>query len=107
MCGIVGYIGSDRAGNIMMDGLKRLEYRGDDSSGMVGSTIARESDGGIYQHAGPEIGVASTKAFTSQIMICAMLALYLGRLRDLSYADGVEILKALKKVPEQVEEVLK
>jgi len=73
----------------------------------VGSTIARESDGGIYQHAGPEIGVASTKAFTSQIMICAMLALYLGRLRDLSYGDGVEIVKALKQVPAQVEEILK
>lgn len=73
----------------------------------VGSTIARESDGGIYQHAGPEIGVASTKAFTSQIMICAMLALYLGRLRDLSYGDGIDIVNALKQVPSQVEEILK
>lgn len=86
---------------------KRKGYRTLAINNSVGSTIARESDGGIYQHAGPEIGVASTKAFTSQIMICAMLALYLGRLRDLSYGDGVDIVKALKAVPEQVEEILK
>ena len=86
---------------------KRKGYRTLAINNSVGSTIARESDGGIYQHAGPEIGVASTKAFTSQIMICAMLALYLGRLRDLSYGDGVEIVKALKQVPAQVEEILK
>jgi glucosamine--fructose-6-phosphate aminotransferase (isomerizing) len=86
---------------------KRKGYRTLAINNSVGSTIARESDGGIYQHAGPEIGVASTKAFTSQIMICAMLALYLGRLRDLSYGDGVDIVKALKGVPSQVEEILK
>jgi glucosamine--fructose-6-phosphate aminotransferase (isomerizing) len=86
---------------------KRKGYRTLAINNSVGSTIARESDGGIYQHAGPEIGVASTKAFTSQIMICAMLALYLGRLRDLSYGDGVDIVKALKAVPAQVEEILK
>ena len=86
---------------------KRKGYRTLAINNSVGSTIARESDGGIYQHAGPEIGVASTKAFTSQIMICAMLALYLGRLRDLSYGDGVDIVKALKAVPSQVEEILK
>ena len=86
---------------------RRKGYRTLAINNSVGSTIARESDGGIYQHAGPEIGVASTKAFTSQIMICAMLALYLGRLRDLSYGDGVEIVKALKQVPAQVEEILK
>jgi glucosamine--fructose-6-phosphate aminotransferase (isomerizing) len=86
---------------------KRKGYRTLAINNSVGSTIARESDGGIYQHAGPEIGVASTKAFTSQIMISALLALYLGRLRDLSYADGVEIVKALRAVPEQVKEMLK
>jgi len=86
---------------------RRKGYRTLAINNSVGSTIARESDGGIYQHAGPEIGVASTKAFTSQIMICAMLALYLGRLRDLSYGDGVEIVKALKQVPAQIEEILK
>ena len=86
---------------------KRKGYRTLAINNSVGSTIARESDGGIYQHAGPEIGVASTKAFTSQVMICGMLALYLGRLRDLSYGDGVNIVKALRQVPAQVEELLK
>ena len=86
---------------------KRKGYRTLAINNSVGSTIARESDGGIYQHAGTEIGVASTKAFTSQIMISALLALYLGRLRDLSYGDGVEIVKALRTVPEQVKELLK
>lgn len=73
---------------------------------VVGSTIARESDGGIYQYAGAEIGVASTKAFTSQLMVTAMLALYLGRLRGMSYEDGVKYVEALKKVPEQVNHLL-
>lgn len=73
----------------------------------VGSTIAREADGGIYQHAGPEIGVASTKAFTSQLVICALIALYMGRLRDLSFEEGCQIVQALRKLPEQVSEVLK
>ena len=86
---------------------KRKGYRTLAINNSVGSTIARESDGGIYQHAGPEVGVASTKAFTSQIMISALLALYLGRLRDLSYADGVGIVKALRTMPEQVKEMLK
>lgn len=86
---------------------KRKGYRTLSINNSVGSTIARECDGGIYQHAGPEIGVASTKAFTSQLMVCAMLALYLGRLRDLSYGDGVEIVKALKSLPDIVREALK
>ena len=73
---------------------------------VVGSTIAREADGGIYQHAGPEIGVASTKAFTSQLVVGAMLALYLGRLRDMSYSDGVEYVKALKQLPELIKQTL-
>ncbi len=72
----------------------------------VGSTIARESDGGIYQHAGPEIGVASTKAFTSQLMIGAMLALYLGRLRDLSFSEGAEMVAGLKQVPNLVSQIV-
>ena len=86
---------------------KRKGYRTLAINNSVGSTIARETDGGIYQHAGSEIGVASTKAFTSQIMLCAMVALYLGRLRDLSFTDGTEIVKALKALPDQVREVLK
>lgn len=72
----------------------------------VGSTIAREADGGIYQHAGPEIGVASTKAFTSQLMLGAMLALYLGRIRDMSFREGTEIVAALKRAPELARKTL-
>jgi glucosamine--fructose-6-phosphate aminotransferase (isomerizing) len=73
---------------------------------VVGSTIAREVDGGIYLHAGPEIGVASTKAFTSQIAALAMFTLRLGRLRALSILQGREIVRALRKLPEQLEQVL-
>ena len=64
---------------------KRKGYTVLAMTNVVGSTIAREADGGIYQHVGPEIGVASTKAFTSQLLIGAMLALYIGRMRDLSF----------------------
>jgi glutamine---fructose-6-phosphate transaminase (isomerizing) len=72
----------------------------------VGSTIAREADGGIYQHVGPEIGVASTKAFTSQLLIGAMLALHVARMRDMSFADGVEYVNALKGAPDLVRKAL-
>ena len=65
---------------------------------VVGSTIAQEADGGIYLHAGPEIGVASTKAYTSQCMVLTMLALYFGRLRHLSYEAGRRIIDALQRV---------
>ncbi|MGJ3241603.1 MAG: glutamine--fructose-6-phosphate transaminase (isomerizing) [Opitutales bacterium] len=68
----------------------------------VGSTIARETDGGVYQHSGPEIGVASTKAFTGQLLIGAMLALYFGRMRDLSYSDGREMVQAFRSLPDLV-----
>lgn len=74
---------------------------------VVGSTIAREADGGIYQHVGPEIGVASTKAFTSQLLIGAMLALYIGRMRDMSLRAGIEYVNALKSAPDLVRETLK
>ena len=57
---------------------------------VVGSTIAREADGGIYLHAGPEIGVASTKAYTAQCVVMSLLALYFGRLHDLSYEAGLQ-----------------
>lgn len=86
---------------------KRKGYKILSINNSVGSSIARECDGGIYQHAGPEIGVASTKAFTSQVMLCAMLALYLGRLRNLSFTDGCNIVKALKGLPKLVEQTLK
>jgi len=74
---------------------------------VVGSTIARESNAGIYIHAGPEIGVASTKAFTSQVMVLIMTALILGRMRNLPLERGRTIVKALKQVPANVDEVLK
>ncbi len=86
---------------------KRKGYKTLAINNSVGSTIARESDGGIYQHAGPEIGVASTKAFTSQLHILSMLALYLGRLRDMSFQEGVEYVEALKQAPELVTETVK
>ncbi|MEW4489998.1 glutamine--fructose-6-phosphate transaminase (isomerizing) [Thalassoglobus sp. JC818] len=73
---------------------------------VVGSTIAREADGGIYLHAGPEIGVASTKAFTSQVTVLTLLALYLGRMRHLSYSAGQNIIRKLKDIPRQVEKAL-
>ncbi|GAA1754267.1 glutamine--fructose-6-phosphate transaminase (isomerizing) [Nostocoides vanveenii] len=73
---------------------------------VVGSTIAREVDGGIYLHAGPEIAVASTKALTNMAMAFGMFALHLGRLHDLSYADGERISNALKAIPEQIQEIL-
>ena len=72
----------------------------------VGSSIAREADGGIYQHVGPEVGVASTKAFTSQVLIGSMLALYLARQRGMSYIEGVEYVHALKSVPRIVKTFL-
>ena len=73
---------------------------------VVGSTIARECDGGIYLHAGPEIAVASTKALTHMAIGFAMLALVLGRVRDLSITDGQRIVAGLKDLPAQIEEVL-
>jgi len=74
---------------------------------VVGSTIARESDGGVYIHAGPEIGVASTKAFTSQMMVLALVSLLLARMRTMSLERGREIIDAIYKIPDQVEQILK
>lgn len=74
---------------------------------VVGSQIARETDGGVYIHAGPEIGVASTKAFTSQIAVLSLLALVLARMRAMSVERGKEMISALKKIPSQVDEILK
>lgn len=73
----------------------------------VASTIARESDGGVYMHAGPEIGVAATKSFTSQLVILTLIGLLLGRMRNLSTAEGNRIIEALESLPEKVEETLK
>ncbi|HEY3011545.1 MAG TPA: glutamine--fructose-6-phosphate transaminase (isomerizing) [Gemmatimonadales bacterium] len=73
---------------------------------VVGSTIAREVDGGIYLHAGPEIGVASTKAFTSQVAALALITLRIARLRNLSILQGREFIQALRRLPEQVSQIL-
>jgi glutamine---fructose-6-phosphate transaminase (isomerizing) len=73
---------------------------------VVGSSIATEADGGIYLHAGPEIGVASTKAFTSQCVVLALLALYFGRLRHMSFEDGRRFIGALERLPELVARTL-
>jgi glucosamine--fructose-6-phosphate aminotransferase (isomerizing) len=73
---------------------------------VVGSTIARESDGGVYIHAGPEIGVASTKAFTCQVMALALFTLRLARLRGLSREDGRAIVQAMQALPAQIQQIL-
>jgi glucosamine--fructose-6-phosphate aminotransferase (isomerizing) len=73
---------------------------------VVGSSIAQEADGGVYLRAGAEIGVASTKAFTSQCLVLTLLALYFGRLRHLSYEGAVRILGELEALPDQVSAAL-
>ncbi|HTV43257.1 MAG TPA: glutamine--fructose-6-phosphate transaminase (isomerizing) [Candidatus Sulfotelmatobacter sp.] len=73
---------------------------------VVGSAIAREVDGGIYMHAGPEIAVASTKAFVSTLVVLALLAVYLGRMRGLPATTAMQILRALESLPGQVEHIL-
>lgn len=74
---------------------------------VVGSSIAQEADGGVYLHAGPEIGVASTKAYTSQCVALAMLALYFGRLRHISYSAGRRIIDRMRELPDQMRLALK
>src|SRR5437667_11294029 len=89
--------------------LREAKRRGARTIGLVnvvGSTIAREVDGGMYLHAGPEIGVASTKAFTSQIAALALLTVKMGRLRALSILQGREVVRALAKLPDLVTRVL-
>jgi glutamine---fructose-6-phosphate transaminase (isomerizing) len=72
----------------------------------VASTIARENDGGVYMHAGPEIGVAATKSFTSQVTILTLLGLLFGRMRNLATAEGTRVIEALQALPKQIEAVL-
>src|ERR1043166_6501425 len=72
----------------------------------VARPIARESDGGVYMHAGPEIGVAATKSFTSQLTILTLLGLLFGRMRNLATAEGTRVIEALQALPKQIEEVL-
>jgi glucosamine--fructose-6-phosphate aminotransferase (isomerizing) len=74
---------------------------------VVGSTIAREVDGGTYMHAGPEIGVAATKTFTSQVTITTLLAVLMGRMRHLASTRGAEIMRGLEEIPAKMERALK
>jgi glucosamine--fructose-6-phosphate aminotransferase (isomerizing) len=89
--------------------LREVKRRGAPVLGIVnvvGSTIARETDAGVYIHAGPEIGVASTKAFTSQVMVLALISLLLGRMRNLSMEEGRSFITALQKIPSQVSKIV-
>ena len=73
----------------------------------VASTVARESDGGVYMHAGPEIGVAATKSFTSQVTILTLIALLMGRIRHMSPMEGARIIHELEALPDKVRAILK
>jgi len=89
--------------------LKEAKQRGATSLGVVntvGSSIARETDAGVFLHVGPEIGVASTKAFSGQVAVLAMLACYVGRRRHMSQSGAVELLEALSRIPEQISTIL-
>jgi glucosamine--fructose-6-phosphate aminotransferase (isomerizing) len=90
--------------------LREAKLRGALTMGVVnvvGSTIARETEAGVYLHCGPEIGVASTKAFTSQLVVLTMMAMFLGRRRHLAPYQAREIIRELQVMPEQVRHVLK
>lgn len=89
--------------------LKEAQRRGATVLGIcnsVGSSISRATDGGVYLHAGPEIGVASTKAFTSQVAVLSMMGILLGRMRRLSNLQGQALVKGLSEIPQQVRELL-
>jgi glucosamine--fructose-6-phosphate aminotransferase (isomerizing) len=89
--------------------MREMQRKGAKALGIcnvVGSTIARESNGGVYIHAGPEIGVASTKAFTSQVAVLAIFTLFLARQRAMSMPQGQELVRAMKDLPSQAEEIL-
>ncbi len=74
---------------------------------VVGSSIARETDAGVYIHAGPEIGVASTKAFTSQLVVLSLMALFIGRSKNISPPEGIKIAKEMELLPAKIETILK
>ncbi len=89
--------------------LRESQRKGQTTLGIcnnVASTIARESDGGVYMHAGTEIGVAATKTFTSQVAILTLIGLLIGRIRHLSTSEGLQIIEALQTLPELVRELL-
>jgi glucosamine--fructose-6-phosphate aminotransferase (isomerizing) len=89
--------------------MREAQRRGAKAFGIVnvvGSTIARETNGGVYIHAGPEIGVASTKAFTSQIVVLSLITILLGRMRNISANMGKEMIEALESIPEKIQQIL-
>ncbi len=89
--------------------MREIQHRGGKVLGIcnsVGSTIARESDGGVYIHAGPEIAVASTKAFTSQVTIFLLLSLMIGRMRNIPLAAGKQFVDELQGIPEKIRTIL-
>jgi len=86
---------------------RRKGYRTLGICNNVASTIARESDGGVYMHAGPEIGVAATKSFTSQLVVLTLISLLLGRMRHLSTSQGSRIIEALETLPDKIDETIK
>ncbi len=89
--------------------MKELQRKGASVLGIcnvVGSTIARASDGGVYIHSGPEIAVASTKAFTSQITVMYLFCLLLARMRDMSFEAGLDFMQNLKEIPEKMNQIL-
>jgi len=89
--------------------LKEIKRKGGLTLGIVnvvGSSLARESDAGVYNHIGPEIGVASTKAFTSQLAILSLFTLFLGRQREMSLVLGQRIARELKELPEKIKRIL-
>ena len=89
--------------------MKELQRKGATVLGIcnvVGSTIARASDGGVYIHSGPEIAVASTKAFTSQLTVFYLFCLLLARMRDMSIDEGLDFIRNLQKIPEKIETIL-
>jgi glucosamine--fructose-6-phosphate aminotransferase (isomerizing) len=85
---------------------KRKGYRTLAITNAIGSTIARESEGGIYQHSEPETRIASTKAFTAQLCIVAMLALLFGRLHNLSFDESTEFVRSLLELPQKISQIL-
>jgi glucosamine--fructose-6-phosphate aminotransferase (isomerizing) len=109
--GTVGLVVSQSGETIdTLAAMREAQKRGAPALGVVnvvGSTIARESDGGVYVHAGPEIGVASTKAFTSQVAVLAVLTLSLARQRGMTEEEGRHIVDELQAVPEKIESILK
>jgi glucosamine--fructose-6-phosphate aminotransferase (isomerizing) len=105
------YIGVSQSGETYdtLAAVQEVKRKGGQVLGVVntvGSTIAREVDGGVYLHAGPEVSVTSTKTFTATATVFALLALHLGRIHDLSPADGKRITEGLRKLPDQIAEIL-